>query len=197
MCHTSPLVSIFLAKLLIGVTKMPNAENKELVKILKEKISRAKSIVFTDYLGISAENANTLRRKIKENDGEVVIAKNTLIKVALKEENHDVSKVENDLKNSTAMVLSYKDAISPIKAIFDFAKTIEFPKVKSAFIEGAYYGKEKVEEIKTIPSKEQLLSRVVGGLQSPITGFVGVLGGVQRKFVYAINAIAQKKGGAN
>ncbi len=175
---------------------MPNNENKEQVKMIKEKLNKAKSIVLTDYLGISSGNANALRQKVKEADAEMLVAKNTLIKVAMQEDkNQEIKKMEKDLKGSTAVIFSYSDAIAPIRAIYDFTKTLEFPKIKSAIIDGAYYAKEQLEAIKTIPTKEQLLGRLVSGLNSPISGFAVVLAGVQKKFVYAINAIAQKKGG--
>lgn len=176
---------------------MPNAENKKLVENIKSKFAKAKSVVVTDYIGITSQDANEFRQKIKESDAEVFIAKNTLMKVALKDYAKDMPNIENDLKGPTAVIFSYSDAIAPIKTIFDFIKKIELPKLKSAVIGGQYYSAEKLEVIKTIGTKEQLIGQMLGGLQSPLVGFVGVLGGVQRKFVYAINAIAKSKGGAN
>jgi len=175
---------------------MPNNINKEQVKFLKTKLEKAKSVVFADYLGISSANANSLRQKIKETDAELLVAKNTLLKVAI-DEHKDKAMIEakKDLKGSTAVIFSFSDPIAPIRALFDFTKTLEFPKIKSAIIDGAYYEKAQLEVIKTLPDKKQLLGRMVGGMKSPLSGFVGVLGGVQRKFVYAVNAIAQKKGG--
>lgn len=172
---------------------MPNKENTDIVKSLKDKVSRSKSVIFTDYLGLSAQAVNELRARMKEADAEVVVAKNTLIKVALKDEKMDISQVENDLEGPTAAIFSFTDPISPIKALYEFAKKFELPRIKSAFIEGAYNTSSQVEIIKDLPSREQLLGQVVGGLKSPLSGFVGVLGGVQRKFVYALNAIAEKK----
>jgi len=90
-------------------------------------------------------------------------------------------------------VLSFEDAISSIKTIFEFARKLELPKIKSALIEGVYADSARVEEIKNIPSKEVLLSQVVGNLKSPLSGFVNVLGGVHKKFVYALGAVAKKK----
>lgn len=172
---------------------MPNAKNQNIVEEIKGKIAKAKSVVLTDYIGLTAGQANELRAKMKENNAEVLVAKNTLIKVALKEQNLSDPKADEDLNGPTAAIFSFGDPIAPIKALFEFAKKVELPKVKSAFIEGAYNNAQQVEIIKDLPSKEQLLGQVVGGLKSPLSGFVGVLGGVQRKFVYALNAIADKK----
>lgn len=167
---------------------MGKVKNIETVKDLKEKVARAKSIILADYRGLSAQAANDLRAKLKTEDSEMVIAKNTLLKVALEED-----KVKEDLEGPTMAVFSYADPLSPIKALFEFAKKLELPKIKSAIIEGIYAGKDRVEEIKNIPPKEQLLGQVVGTMKSPLSGFVNVLGGVHRKFVYALNAISKKK----
>ena len=177
---------------------MPNEVNKEIVKVLKDKLSKAKSIVFTDYLGIKSSDINNLRQKIKENDAELLIAKNTLLKVAISEQkNAGMTKAEKDLEGSTAAIISYSDPIAPIKAFFEFTKNMEFPKIKSGVIENDYFSADQMAAIKTIPTKEQLLTQVVVAFNSPLSGFANVLSGVQRKFVYAIDAIAKSKGGAN
>jgi len=170
-----------------NIEKTGKIRNAAIVKNLKEKAAKAKSIVFADYRGLSAQAANDLRAKLKAENSELVVAKNTLLKVALGEE-----KAKEDLEGPTMAVFSYSDPVSPIKTLFEFAKKLELPKIKSAIIEGIYAGRERVEEIKNIPPKEQLLSQVVGTMKSPLSGFVNVLGGAHRKFVYALDAIAKK-----
>ena len=175
---------------------MPNEKNKEIVSGLKEKLSRAKSILFTDYLGIKSGDANLLRQKMKENDAEMVVAKNTLLKVAMSDQkNSGMTRAEKDLDGSTAAVISYSDPINAIKAFFDFTKTMEYPKVKSAVIDTDYFDADQVQVIKTIPTKQELLTRLVVNIKSPLNGFAKVLNGVQTKFVYAINEISKSKGG--
>ncbi len=178
---------------------MPNKKNKQIVEKLGDKVKRAKSILLADYRGLNAENVGQLRAQIRENKGEVVIAKNTLLKIALKEANIDISQLGDSLKGPTTAILSYEDAVSPIKTVVEFAKKFELPKVKAALIEGIYAGTDKIEEISNIPSKEILISRFIGSIKSPLSGLTNTLGGVQRKFVYAVNAIKNKKeeGGAN
>jgi large subunit ribosomal protein L10 len=178
---------------------MGKIKNIETVKGIKDKVARAKSVIITDYLGISASDANDLRQKMKDAGAEMLVTKNTLLKVALKEnattEKADMTALEKDLEGPTAAIFSFDDAISPIKVIFEFAKKAQFPKVKSAIIDGIYTNAAKIEIIKDLPSKEQLLAQAVGGFKAPLNGFVNVLGGVQRKFVYAMKAIADQKGG--
>ena len=115
----------------------------------------------------------------------------------MKESNLDVKSAENDLEGPTAAIFSYKDAISPLKALFEFAKKFELPKIKSAFINGIYNNAKDVEIISRLPSRTQLLGQVVGTFKAPLSGLVYVLSGSQKKLVYSISAIAKKKGGVS
>ncbi len=171
---------------------MPNDKNKNIVKEIKENLEKAKSVIFVDYLGLSADNVSEFRQKMKECDASVVVAKNTLIKKAAEDEK-GIKELEKDLEGPTMAVFSFSDPISPIKAIYEFAKKYELPKTKSALIEGAYKNSIEVEELKDIPSKEELLGKLVGSLGSLVSKFVFALGGIQSKFVFAVNAIAKKK----
>ncbi len=172
---------------------MPNDKNKQLVETLGSKVKRAKSIIFADYKGLSSENLNQFRAQVKADKAEVVVAKNTLLKVALKEANVNSDNLGRDLKGPTTAIFSYEDAIKPIKTIYEFAKKFELPKVKASIIEGIYTNAQKTEEISKLPSKEMLLSRFIGGLKSPLYGLSGTLLGVQRKFVYVLAAVKDAK----
>ncbi|MFC1621856.1 50S ribosomal protein L10 [Patescibacteria group bacterium] len=170
---------------------MPNIQKQEKVKELREKIGKAKSIIFADYQGIRVNDLNEFRQKIKDNGGEISVSKNTLMKIALKEEGVDYKELDGPI----AVIFGYEDAISPIKTIYEYVKKLELPKVKAAFIDGVYTAVEKVEEISQLPSKEELLARVVGSLNTPISGIVNVLGGTRRNLVTVLSAVADKQGG--
>ncbi len=172
---------------------MPNAKNQEIVKKLSDKVSKAKSIYFADLKGLKSNDANDLRAKLLEQKAEVAVAKNTLLEIALKEGKHDVEVLQTVLKGQTTAIFSYEDAIAPLKALFDFAKKIDLVKVKAGIVDGKYAGADEVETLSKLPSKEQLIAQVIGTMKSPLTGFVNVLGGTQRKFVYAMAALAKKK----
>lgn len=191
---------------------MPKEKNINIVKEIKENLEKSKSVVFVDYLGLSAEEINEFRQKMKDNDAVVVVAKNTLIKKASEEisketkgEKEVKTEIENDLKGPTMAIFSFSDPIAPIKIIYEFAKKYELPKAKSALIEGVYKNAIEIEELKDIPSKEELMGRFVRSLGSPVSKLVFTLGGIQNKIVFAVNAIASKKaegsnqseGGAN
>jgi large subunit ribosomal protein L10 len=176
---------------------MPNQINKDIVSSLKDKVSKAKSVTFTDYIGLSANNVNELRRQLEENGSEMVVAKNTLFRNALKEQGvKDADKLDEHLKGPTAAIFSYNDSVAPLKTIYTFIKNFELPKVKVGIFDGALTTAEQVEVISKLPSKDVLVAQLLGVLKSPLNGTVQVFSGVQRKFVYAVKAIADKKGGA-
>lgn len=168
---------------------MPNQQKIQKVEELRKKISNSKSVLFTEYHGLDANQTNDLRSKIKEVGAELSIAKNTLLKIAFKEEKKGNKDIDQQLSGPTAVIFSYEDAIAPIKVLTDFAKKIELPKIKAGILEGVFITTEKIEELSKIPSKEVLLAHAVSGLISPITGFVNVLGGTRSKLIYALSAI--------
>lgn len=162
-------------------------ERAAVVAKLKEKMEGAKSIVFTEYHGLSATQISDLRMKLKAQGAETSVAKNKLLNIAL--DNDEV-----DLKGPTMTVFSYEDAVSVIKTLFDFSKENEkLPAIKAGIVEGRVINADELEVLSNLPSREQLLAQVVGGMKAPLSGFAGVLGGVQRSFVYALSAIAEQK----
>lgn len=176
---------------------MPNQTKVEKVKKLKEKIAESKSIIFAEYHGLDANQVNELRSKIKETGAEMTVAKNTLMKIALEEEKAGSKEVNEQLEGPVATFFGYEDAISPIKALAEFAKKFELPTIKIGIIDGEVTSVTKIDILSKLPSKEELLARLVGGLNAPLSGFVNVLGGSQRKLVYALSALADKKAQEN
>ena len=171
---------------------MPNTKNKDIVKDLREKLNSAKAIYFAFHQGLTASEMNKLRAKMAEAKGEVVVSKNTLLKVALREEGFDQDLSET-LQGPVATFISYDDVLSPIKIVTEFAKGKEVPQFKAGFIEKVFTLKDKIEELATIPSKEVLIARMVRGFKSPLTSIVNVLGANQRNFVNVLSQISKNK----
>ena len=171
---------------------MPNEKNKQAVKDLREKLASAKSVIFAHYHGLSASEVGNLREELKQNSNEILVTKNTILKIALKEEGYeeDLSKT---LQGPVATVIGYEDELSPLKTLTDFAKEKELPNIQAGFIEKTFTLKEKLEELAKIPSKEVLIAKMIGGFKSPIIGIVNVLGASQKNFVYALSQIANTK----
>lgn len=172
---------------------MPNSKKVELVAQLKEKVARSKSIIFTEYQGLSVNQINDLRGKVEDSGAEMVVAKNTLLKIALKDEKVGGKELDEHLKGPTASIFAYEDAIAPLKALVEFAKTAELPTLKAGYVDGVYSKASDLEILSNLPSREELLAQVVGTMKRPISGLVTALGATQRNFVYALSAIAEKK----
>ena len=172
---------------------MPNQKNISTIEKLKEKVRSAKSITFVDYLGLNVNDINEFRQQMTDEEAEPVIAKNTLMKVALKDEGFESKEIDEQLKGPTAAIFSYKDPVAYLKPLYEFTKKLELPKVKFALIEGAYTDAERVETISELPSKDQLLTQLVIVLNAPLSGFVNVIGGSQRKLVNVLSRIAEDK----
>lgn len=172
---------------------MPNQKNINTVEQLKEKIAKARSITFIDFLGLNVNDINDFRQQMNQQDAEPVITKNTLMKLALKDQGIGSEEINQHLKGPTAVIFSYQDPVAYLKTLFEFAKEIELPKVKFALIEGDYTEAEKVRAISELPSREELLAKLVSGLNAPLAGFANMIGGGQRKLVTVLSKIAENK----
>lgn len=169
------------------------AEKQKMVESLKEKISRARVMVIADYLGFTVKEITDLRRKLRGEDSEFKIIKNTLIGRALS--GSGLEGLKDYLKGSTALLLGYRDAVSPLKVLVKHLKEIEKGSMRAGMVEGRIFKTQELQEISRLPNRELLLSKVVGGFQAPLYGLVNVLSGPMRKLVYVLSAIKEKKGG--
>ncbi|MBN3032742.1 MAG: 50S ribosomal protein L10 [Candidatus Saganbacteria bacterium] len=169
------------------------AEKSQVVAGLKEKIARASVLVVADYLGCSVKELTALRRKLRAENSELCVAKNTLIGRAVSESGY--SELTGQLKGPTALLLGYQDAVAPLKVLATFVKEAEKGALRVGVVDKKVFQEGDLKAIAKLPSRTVLLGRVVGGLQAPISGFVNVLQGPVRKLVYALDAIKAKKGG--
>ncbi len=171
---------------------MPNQVNQTTVQKLRDKVSRAKSIILTNYQGLTANQVNSLKDKLAQDDIELAVTKNTLLNIAFKEEKVPL-KDATVLEGPTATIFAYKDALSPIKTLLQFAKDNDKLSIKGGIVEGVFVSVAEIDTLSKLPSKEELIAKVVGTIKSPLFGLVNVLGGTQRKLVYALAAVARKK----
>ena len=143
----------------------------------------AASAVLVDYRGLTVEQDTILRKQLREAGVSYKVYKNTLIKRAA--EGTAFAALDPDLEGPTALAVSKTDATAPARALAKFAKTADKLELKAGVVEGTYYDAKGIQVIATIPSREELLGKLLGSIQSPITNFARVL-----------NQIAESKGGA-
>lgn len=160
---------------------------------LAEKIAKAKTITFTNYHGLAANQIAELRSQIRENGGEFLVEKNSLIGLALKKNKLKVP--AEQLLGPTAATIAYEDEIAPIKDLAQSNKDFGFPKFKFGFFGKDYVDESGLEKLALIPVRAQLQANLVGSLASPIHGFVYVLKANMNNLVYILSEIQKQKGG--
>jgi large subunit ribosomal protein L10 len=166
---------------------MPSQQNQDRLQVVSEKNSRAKSVVIAQYAGTSVAEQVELRAAIKKAGGEVVVTKNTLIDLAVGK-----GKLSDSLHGMNAVIFAYEDPVSPIKALFDFNKKNGKLMIKQGYMDDKVMSAEEVEQLSKLPSKAELLTKLLMILQTPGTNLVRTLNAVPQKLVYAVDAIAKK-----
>ena len=163
----------------------------ELSSVIKEKIQDAKSVVFVKFSGLTVAEDTELRREFRKKDVEYKVYKNTLIRKAF--ESLGITDFNDDLNGPTAVAFG-TDETGAAKVIVDAAKKYQDKvTVKSAFVDGARVDENGVKTLAAMPSREELIAKMLGSMQAPIANFVGVLSAMPRGLVVALNAIAEQK----
>ena len=152
---------------------MPNTKNIQEVEELTDKLGRAKAVYITEYLGLNVEDITALRREFHANDVEFKVAKNTLLKLAAK--NNELEGLDNYFNGSTAIALSYEDPTSPARVLKQFIKDHDLPEVKGIVFDGDIMAGSEFERIANMPTKDQSLTKLAALLSSPMTKLVYAL----------------------
>ncbi len=167
----------------------------QIVEELCQKLQRARGIYVVDFAGMTVAESRSLRRELRPKGFEYKVAKNTLIRRALHAiGNH--AELERHLVGQTGLVLSYTDAVAPARILRDFIKQTEKPRVKAAIVEGQYFDGTQLEQLASMPSREELIAALLGSLQAPIAGIAGAIGALLRDIAYLVDAVARKQSGA-
>lgn len=167
---------------------MKRSEKPFVIEDLKKRIEDAKSFVAFDYQGLTVKDAEGLRQSIKEAGGTLLVVKNTLLKLALKNSKvEEVEEVEKELQGPTAVVFAEEDEIAPLQKLGKFISGREVPKLKFGIFGSDIYGADKLLALSRLPGKNVLFSRLVGAIAGPQYGLVGVLQGNLQKLVYILD----------
>jgi len=172
---------------------MPNQNKADQIDDLKALLAETKGAVLTDYRGLTVAEMTNLRRKLRAQNAEYHIVKNTLIKIALGDSL--TPELGEQLAGPTAMVFIKDEITGPTKTTLDFVRDAKKPevKVKAGWYEGKIYDPEQVIAISKLPSREQLVANICGAINAPISEFVGTLDNIIGSFVRTIQAIADQK----
>ena len=170
---------------------MPNKKNISNVKELTDKLSRAKSIYFTDYLGLNVSDVTSLRKKFFDSNVEYLVVKNTLLKIA--SDQNKIRLGDELFSGSTAIAISYDEPVLAAKVIKDFLKDHDLPSIKGVLFEGSYLPASEFEKIANLPSKEESLTKIVVMLKSPVQNIVNLLNSPMVKLVNVLNGLKETK----
>lgn len=162
-------------------------QKKKIIEDLKEKIEKQKAIVFADFSGVKVKNLQKLRKEAREKDCEVKVAKKTLVSLALKEKSLEVNLKK--MVGEIALGFGYKDKISPFKVLYNFSKENENLKILGGFIGKEFLDKEKAIAIAQLPTREELLTKLVGSISSPLLGLINVLQGNLKGLIYILKQV--------
>lgn len=168
-------------------------QKQVMLRDVSEKITKSKSIVFAEFSGMGVKQSDDLRSKLKAENSEYLVAKKTLLALALKDksiEGLDLSKAKGQL----SVVFGYEDEVAPAKIVNEFKKAN--PDVISfagGVLEGKFIDGGRVQALALLPGKQELYAKIVGSINAPVSGFVNVLAGNLRGLVCALSAIKEKK----
>ena len=159
---------------------MAKVELKQpVVNEISEKIKDAQAVVLVDHRGLTVAQDTELRKKLREEGVSYKVYRNTMMNFAFK--GTDFEQLSDLLNGPSAMAVSESDPAAPARVLYEFAKKAKALEIKGGVIEGKFYDAAAMAEIATIPSKEVLLSRLLGSMQSPIANFARVIKQIAEK----------------
>ena len=144
-----------------------------IVDEIKGYVSDAKSVVLVDYRGLTVEQDTRLRKELREAGVVYKVYKNTMLHLAF--DGTDYAQLDKDLEGPTAIAFGIEDETAPARILNKFSKEAEALQIKSGVVDGEYSDEAGVKVLATIPSKDELISKLLGSLQSPITNFARVV----------------------
>lgn len=159
---------------------MAKVELKQpVVAEISDLLKDAKAVVLADYRGLTVEQDTQLRKTMREAGVVYKVYKNTMVKRAIA--GTPFEDLGKDLEGPTAVAISSTDAAAPAKNLYEFAKKADKLQLKSGIVEGTYYDSNTIKVIATIPSREELLSKLLGSIQSPVANFARVIKQIAEK----------------
>ncbi|MCI8375732.1 MAG: 50S ribosomal protein L10 [Lachnospiraceae bacterium] len=146
---------------------------KPVIDEIAANIADAQSVVIVDYCGLTVEQDTRLRKELRENGIIYKVYKNTMMNFAFK--GTDCESLSQHLEGPNAIAISKTDATAPARILAKFAKDAKALEIKGGIVEGTYYDASGMEAISKIPSREELLGKLLGSIQSPIANFARVI----------------------
>jgi len=166
-------------------------KKQKITEDLHERFSKSAIVVVTDYKGLDVSAMNDLRRKLREEDIEFQVAKNTLLVRAAKDT--EVALIEDYFKGPSAVALSYTDPVAPAKILAQFAKDNQKLEIKGGVLKNKVLDVDAIKALAKLPSREVLLGQLLSVLNEVPTSFVRIIAEIPRSMLNVLTAIKDQK----
>lgn len=170
---------------------MPNAHNIDTLAKIKEDLADVTAVWVVDYRGLTVKEVQALRSDIREADASMKVYKNTLMHIALEE--MELPNIDAVLEGPSAFVFASNDPVASAKAIKDFAKKNQNLVIKGGMMDGQFVDAAQVEAIAALPSREELIAKLLGTISNPMVKMVRVCNGPMEAFARCVSQIAEQK----
>ena len=163
---------------------MPTQEKIEAVTALKARFDGVKTVVLTEYRGLTVQQLGDLRKQLRAVSAEYKVVKNRLARLAIS--SSDLEGLSPHLSGPTGIVFSKQDPVAVAKALHAFARTNQALAIKAGYAEGRMLEPAGLKALADLPSREALRAQIVGAIQGPLAQIVGLLTAPQRELVYVL-----------
>lgn len=170
---------------------MDKSAKVKVVEELQQNFTKANATFVADYKGLKALEMDEIRKALRDASIDFKVVRNTLARRAIK--GTELETISGNMKESTAIAFSYKDAAAAAKTLVQFSKEKPNLKLRVGTLGAKVISLAEIQGLAELPPKDVLLGKLLGSMKSPTTGLVMVLSGVPRKLLYALNAIKDQK----
>jgi len=170
---------------------MPTPKKEAIVAEMQQALEASTGAIVIAFTGLSVPAITGLRAKLREAGATMVVAKNRLAKIAIA--GTPAEPMAEHLTGPNAFVFCQSDLPPVAKALVDFQKDMPGIELRASYLDGTVYGPGQTQSLATVPTRPELLSELVGALESPISGLVFTLQGIINEFVYTLDAVAEKR----
>ena len=167
------------------------AFKSEKISQIKEKIEKAKVAIVTDYKGLSVEEITKLRRSIQKEDGDYMVTKNTLAKLAVKGTEYEI--LTDALTGPVAIAFGFEDQVAPAKALAKFIKESKKGEILAAAMDGKLLSAADAKALANLPSKQEIYAKMLGCINSPASGIANSINAVMSSLTRAMAAVRDQK----
>lgn len=173
---------------------MPTNEKQALVAEIKDRLSASGGVILADYRGLTVKDMRALRTSLRDSGSEITVYKNSLAQIAIRE--LDLPNMDEYLAGPTVFVFTPEDPVATAKGLLAFAKDHKVFAFKGGLIDGQVVTGEAVKAIATLPSREELIAKLMGSMLNPIQGFMAMCNAPAGAFARAVQAVADQKAAA-